>query len=461
MTNPPKPKTTFLLFCYLLLLASPIHTLDFYFFQKFYNQGHCKSKSDLKAYRVLSDGNQVAKDRMVELALPDASTNGARFAVYLTRWNKGKLRDAHDFYRSVLDSLPAVHRLYFPDLVSCVMNIPFFSLFGLRDSFGLMYRLSPTFDAYVKTELSGNALRVVDVVHVYLDLFKAAQVMGRHHFFLRTLTRKDIGVIEEVKGNNLHLRGKFRRFHNLRSSKRCKPENMDKFGELLESLENWKKLTDTKYSLDLSHPNICFVSNLCQLWDSFLTDAARAIHSTEVEQINACIHTESITCPKELDLLWTDEFINRNLTRFTNAGLMYRGDSIVQFLIYHLEKLKSTLILREVGAIQKKEQEHLVEIVQTQTKFEVLDSEIRQIEDKQVQFINKAKSSQTLKDANITDTQTLSRPIIETLNQGALDLDTLPDRNSFNRQKVPQAKSTDSNVQNEFDQMEQLRESKI
>lgn len=67
MTNLSRIRITVWLFCHLLLFVSLIYALDFYFFEKFYNQGHCKSKTDHKFYMTFRRTKKLYKDRIIQL----------------------------------------------------------------------------------------------------------------------------------------------------------------------------------------------------------------------------------------------------------------------------------------------------------------------------------------------------------------------------------------------------------
>ena len=156
-----------------------------------------------------------------------------QFGLYYTKYNKSKLFNAHKFYTEILNTIDESKRSYFPDLITCVSYIPFFSIFGLRDSYGLMYKLSPTINEYKLIDPSGNHTNFLDLISIYLDVLKATQIMISQDYFLKKMNENDVGVIREIKGSNVHLRGKLRRIHNLRLKHRCRPDDMKLYSCLL------------------------------------------------------------------------------------------------------------------------------------------------------------------------------------------------------------------------------------
>ena len=132
------------------------------------------------------------------------------FGIYITSTQKAQLTDAHAFFKTVYPNLEQYEKVYFPDMVTCLNEIPYWSFFGLRDKYGLMYNLVPTLDENRVNDLSGDDYTLNDLVDIYLDLFKAMQVLLEHEYFMTDVTAEEVGMVMNTEELNTHIRGKIR-----------------------------------------------------------------------------------------------------------------------------------------------------------------------------------------------------------------------------------------------------------
>ena len=266
-------------------------------------------------------------------------------------------------------------------------DVPFFSLFGARDSYGLLYRLDPSLEDFVISDISGNQINQLDLVDVFLDLFKAFGIMFSKGYFLKEVSTKDVGIVQEVYEKNVHFRGKIRRFHNIRNQTSCVPSKMKDYGMMLNSFNSWKFINQINHTLDLHSGNICQVLNLVSLF-SILIRQVGSLLDTEKDPmyfLENCIYKnrDKQLCPSEWSLLWSDQVISSNLSRFVYGGLMYTSESITRFLIYVLEQIKLSILQVSLGNEEKTQKSMYRQSTQKEKVLKDIDSSVQDIEHKE------------------------------------------------------------------------------
>lgn len=385
------PTISQLLFFFLCLITN-VFSLDLFFFGKFYNQGQCKSKEEIIKYKMITPDSDKKQDEMIEMALIDeASATSSRFGLFFSNKNKQKLEDAHHFIFNLMTSLNPNERSYFPDAVTCISDIPFFNLFGLFDSYGLIYKLAPTVSEYQKNDLSGANISFLDVVDIYLDIFKATEQMNKIGYFFKIIERADVGVITEPTEANVHIRGKFRRLHNIRAEKRCKPYKIPSYASHLAKFQNFNQQENTTYNINLGDIHCCQVSNLLDLFDLFILRLTEIFRSTKNLNLNFDLCLEDFSdksdCPIELAPIYTDRKLRREMRNFRQAGLRYQANSVARFIIYVLEKLRVQFLIQTIQQNENAAQQKTSETKRKIDEIHQANNDLQIIEDEEMKLI--------------------------------------------------------------------------
>lgn len=367
-------------------------SLDVFFFGKYYNQGHCKNKGELDQYLILDDNKKIVKNQMIRLGMSVPDQPMIKFGIFFTRNKKSELSGVHQFFNFVLESLGEEERSYFPDLISCVSEIPFFSFFGLRDDYGLLYRLSPTLEDYQANELSANPFSFIDLVEVFLDAFKATQVMISKGFFMNELESDGVGITLESHLKNVHVRGKLRKLHELRSGGNCSPSAFPVFHKLKSSFETWNQLQAKKLHLNFNKLNTCQAINMYTLWDSFLYYVTKYFREEKVKQFlfDNCLQdfVDTSDCPEELSILWNDMKLRKKMRNFRSASISYTSESINLFLIYVLERLKASQLEAELIESQNLEDQLVARTTQNQQQYKQEEAQMTELERLEMEILN-------------------------------------------------------------------------
>ena len=335
------------------LFITPYMTLDFFFYSKFYNDGACKSIEELEKYMLKSKRQSPEFNVLEPLLLTNTENPIVDFGLYLTSNQKSQLEGAHAFFKTVYPSMTETEKIYFPDMISCVTQIPFFSFFGLRDTYGIMYNLVPSLEKNREDDLSGDEYTLNDFVDIYLDAFKALTVLINHDYFLTEISHDEIGVVYNSEIVNTHIRGKIRHLHHLRTTAgNCHPKNMKNFNKMFESLT---KFGESKDKVDLKTSNPCQLMNLHDTWNLFIESLTSYYNRQKGVYFNFsnCIqdmverhNTPEINgpqgfCPEEIQVAWKDIEIRRGLRSMENKGLIYSSESVAKFYIYVLTRMKA------------------------------------------------------------------------------------------------------------------------
>lgn len=375
---------------FFVFLGQPSTQLDLFFFGKFYNNGECKPQNEIEKYAILGNKSEITKNEMVKLGLVVPNQQMVKFGLFYTRKNKAELQGVHLFFSQILGELSEEHRSYFPDLISCVANIPYWSWFGLRDEYGLLYQLSPTLEDYQREELSSNPYSFIDLVDIYLDVFKAAQIMIAKGFFMRELKSDGVGIVLENQAKNVHVRGKIRKLHELRFGSYCNPASFPEYKALVESFQQWNQLQGQPVSINLKDLNNCQVINLYTLWDSFVDHVAAYFRRERMGAFafDNCLgdFVSRDACADELSVIWNDMTLRREMRSFRLASLRFTSESTARFLIYVLERLKTSFLQSKLAdeeeaqdktvSVRKEIQANVQEKEREMTELEKLEWEI-------------------------------------------------------------------------------------
>lgn len=351
---------------FLMLMIQPLLGLDFFFFSKFYNDGVCKSMEELEKYMVKSEAETPCMNTLEPLLLTAQDEPIVDFGLYLTSNQKAQLADAHAFFKTVYPGLQEHEKVYFPDLVTCVSQIPFFSFFGMLDTYGLMYSLVPTLDQNRENDLSGDDYTLMDFVDLYLDLFKALQVLLQHEYFMVDLTDDEVGIVMNTQELNTHIRGKIRHLHNFRKGAgNCKAKGMKSYAT---TAQNMTQFNNEPEKVEYNSVNPCQVLNMLDLWHLFIKSVTEYFNRQQKVFFSFmnCIqdmvprHNDPQTkgaqnyCPEEIAVAWKDLNIRKGLRLTEQNALNYSAESMANFYIYVLNQMKQTYQENQVKSELKK-----------------------------------------------------------------------------------------------------------
>ena len=399
-----KSSNTLLFLFFISILTTHVFTLDFFFFSKFYNDGMCKDTEELKKYMLKSKRDEPEFNVLEPLLLTSMEDPIVNFGLYLTNNQKPQLSGAHAFFKTVYPAMSDTEKVYFPDMVSCVTKIPFFSLFGYRDTYGIIYNLVPTLEQNREEDLSGDDYTLNDLVDIYLDVFKAMQALVSNDYFLIDVTHDDIGITMDNEDINTHIRGKLRLLHNFRTtSANCYPKKMKSYTSILQSIQ---KFGGDPKKIDMSSSNPCQVLNLIDIWTLFI-DSVTSYYNRQkgiffnftnciqdmVERHNQPqLHGPQNYCPEEIQVAWKDISIRRGLRTMDNSGLLYTAESVVKFYIYVLGRMKNGFmegtVLQELKSYQesiRKREKMLKDIQKDKNQLSDLEQIEQQILSKKVE----------------------------------------------------------------------------
>lgn len=377
-----------------LTLLIPTLTLDFYFFQKFYNVGECKPKTELTNYVVKGNLDQpIPFDRLTTLVLMRQDIPVVDFGLMLSWKNKKGLEGAHQFFNVAFATMTETQRTYFPDMVSCVAESPWYSLFGSFDSYGIIYRTVPTLEEQQTLDLTGNRYSLVDLTDIFLDIFKAMQVIIQNQFYLTNVTQDDIGVATNVNDINAHIRGKFRLLHNLRApDKTCDPSKNPLFILLKQKIESNSKRK--QLHIRLGTPNPCQITNLVAIWKLYI-DYLKKMFQFQENYINFnfdnCIEnfTQANACPPVISKVWNHAKIKSDLLKIRDSALGYTAPSMATFFIFLLTRMKQTYMEHMVASQAQEVYQKLNLRVQKTNKIKAQKQTVKQIEQLELQILQK------------------------------------------------------------------------
>lgn len=416
----------FLSFFFILCFMIPgLSALDFFFFSKFYNDGLCKPIEELDKYMLKSKRDNPQFNVLEPLLLMSTDDPIVNFGLYLTNNQKAQLEGAHAFFKAVYPQLSETEKVYFPDMVTCVTRIPYFSLFGFMDTYGIMYNLVPTLEQNREEDLSGDEYTLNDLVDIYLDVFKAMKVLIEHDYFLTEITHDEIGIVMDTEDLNTHIRGKIRHMHHLRTTAgNCKPQSMQSFKPMMESLT---KFGSNASQVDMRTSNPCQLLNVHDLWNLFIESVTAYFNRQQgvFFNFNNCIqdmverHNSPQMkgaqgyCPQEIQVAWKDINIRRGLRMVQNQGLIYTSDSVANFYLYVLGRMKDgfleNTVLKEIRAYRESVQDREEAIKQIQqdknqlSELEKIEQQILSQKPKKKQKVSKEDDfSKIIKDREVS-----------------------------------------------------------
>lgn len=416
----------FLSFFFILCFMIPgFSALDFFFFSKFYNDGLCKPIEELDKYMLKSKRDNPQFNVLEPLLLMSTDDPIVNFGLYLTNNQKAQLEGAHAFFKAVYPQLSETEKVYFPDMVTCVTRIPYFSLFGFMDTYGIMYNLVPTLEQNREEDLSGDEYTLNDLVDIYLDVFKAMKVLIEHDYFLTEITHDEIGIVMDTEDLNTHIRGKIRHMHHLRTTAgNCKPQSMQSFKPMMESLT---KFGSNASQVDMRTSNPCQLLNVHDLWNLFIESVTAYFNRQQgvFFNFNNCIqdmverHNSPQMkgaqgyCPQEIQVAWKDINIRRGLRMVQNQGLIYTSDSVANFYLYVLGRMKDgfleNTVLKEIRAYRESVQDREEAIKQIQqdknqlSELEKIEQQILSQKPKKKQKVSKEDDfSKIIKDREVS-----------------------------------------------------------
>jgi hypothetical protein len=404
-------KLSFLLF--FLCLSRATHQLDFFFFSKFYNDGVCKPIEELEKYMLKSKEATPKMNFLEPLLLTASDEPIVDFGLYLTSNQKAQLADAHAFFKDVYPALEDYQRVYFPDMVTCVTQIPFLSFFGLRDTYGLMYNLVPTLDENRENDLSGDDYTLTDLVDLYLDIFKALQVLIEHEYFMTDITADEVGIKMNAEDVNTHIRGKIRHLHNFRKGfKNCNVSNMSSYQKVVELMAKFDHDANPR---DFHGLNGCQALNALDAWHLFI-DSVTEFYNRKKKvffSFNTCIqdmidrHNQPQIqgaqgyCPEEISVTWDDINIRKGLRTLEQGAIKYTAQSMTSFYIYVLTRMKEQLMqgsvlseLKKYNQDQKQKEKIRKQIQMDKNKL----SELERLEQEILNASVEKPSSRVMKD---------------------------------------------------------------
>ena len=394
MSNSAKTKPFIIYAVALFLLATPLTCLDFYFYSKFYDDGRCKPKSELANYIIENSTNNAPRfDSLESLLLMREGSSIVNFGLYLTWKHKTGLQNAHSFFSEAFGEMTETQKTYFPDMVSCVTEMPYYSLFGLFDSYGLMYRVVPTLAENHRADLSGNRYSLSDLADIYLDVFKGMQVVIEKGYYMASLDEGDIGVVSNVEDVNSHLRGKLRTIHKLRSG----GDSCD--GSKMSGYDGMKKLMDQQANRGELHMlegtvNPCQVMNLMSIWGLFM-GSLKTMFQMQKEvtafDFDNCVEdfVQRDACPESITKLWGDLKVRKDLRRARDTALGLTSPSLVSFFIFVLTRMKmrymEQLVTSEAQEVFNKLNNRVVKIGKIKSDIQTMD----QIDELELKILNK------------------------------------------------------------------------
>ena len=377
-----------------LLLATPLTCLDFYFYSKFYDDGRCKPKTELANYIVQNSNNNTPKfDSLESLLLMREGSSVVNFGLYLSWKHKDGLQNAHGFFSEAFAKMTETQKTYFPDMVSCVTEMPWYSLFGIFDSYGLMYRVVPTLAENHTTDLSGNRYSLTDLADIYLDVFKGMQVVIQNNYYMASLDEGDIGVVSNVEDLNTHLRGKVRTIHKLRSGgDNCDASKMSGYDALKKLLDQQENRSDLHMLEGTVNP--CQVMNLVSIWWLFMGSLKTMFQMQKevtVFDFNNCVEdfVQRDACPESISKLWGELKVRKDLRRARDTALGLTSTSLVSFYIFVLTRMKMTymeqLVTSEAQEVFEKLSNRVIKIGKIKSDIQTMD----QIDELELKILNK------------------------------------------------------------------------
>ena len=454
------------------LITSPILSLDIFFFSKFYNDGMCKSTDELSKYMLKSKRDSPEFNVLEPLLLTNTENPIVDFGLYLTNNKKAELVGAHAFFKNVYPALTETEQVYFPDMVTCVTKIPYFSLFGFRDTYGLMYNLVPSLETNREEDLSGDEYTLNDFVDIYLDTFKALKVLINHEYFLTEISHDEIGVVLNAEDTNTHIRGKLRHLHRLRTTpSNCHPHNMRNFDKMMENLT---KHHYEKNKVDLSTSNPCQVINVHNTWGLFIESITsyynrqKGIYFNFSNCIQDMVQRHNSPemngpqgyCPEEIQVAWKNIEIRRALRSMENNGLIYTSTSVVDFYIYVLTRMKAGFMENMVTGELDSYEESLIQ--KNEIKKQIMEdkrelTELEKIEQMILSKDTKKREQKVSKDSfkNIIEDAELSPNIVDQQSEKT-SIHSMPSKK--NNSKIFDELDINEDVEIEINKIEQQKE---
>jgi hypothetical protein len=342
------------------LLALTVSPFDLFLFNRFYADGKCKTKEDLSKYviqghtttNVEDDIRTLKRDEMITIELLRQDAESIKFGIIFSDSKKKSLWSAHEFFKIIEKSTDKNEKAIFPDLISCVIDTSFIYSFGLFDSYGLIYALSPTMYEYRMSQVNMTSYNFLDLLNIFLDIFKAMKVVFRHNFYLKKFNELDIGISQIVSGPNVQIKGKLRRLHLIRKANLCNPSKMRTYKEMHNSYLRFNKIENYSRNIDLNEFQTCQNINLHDIW-KLMIEKYTVNHAASTGQLidfADCVSgvTPLSDCPDDFEFLWQNQEYRTVLMQFTRTGLRYKTNSILNFLINLIESIKNHYLKKKV-----------------------------------------------------------------------------------------------------------------
>ena len=341
------------------LFTFSVSTFDFFLFNRFYADGQCKTKQDLSKYviegqtttqTVQDNIRNLKRDEMITIKLLRQDSEPIKFGIIFSDSKKKSLWSAHEFFKIIEQSADEHEKAIFPDLISCVIDTSFIYSFGLMDSYGLLYALSPTMHEYRTSQINMNAYNFLDLINIFMDIIRSMKVVVRHNFYLKKFNELDIGIAQIVNGPNVRIQGKLRRLHKIRKANLCKPETMRSYQQIYNSYVRFNNIEKFTKNIDLSTFESCQNVNLIDIWQLFIEKYTinYAVRTGVTIDFADCVSGVASDCPDEFEFLWINQEYKNTLMNFTRTALRYKTMSIIDFLINLLENVKNHYLRKKV-----------------------------------------------------------------------------------------------------------------
>ena len=406
-------------------LLSASLPLDFFLFNRFYKDGKCGNKSELAQYKILNEDQTLHRDQRVSLQMLTDTDHALDFVVIFSDYHKKSLWSAHKFFTNIVPELQIEERQFFPNLITCLEDSFFIYSFGLLDSYGLIFELSPSIKEYQRGLIGENRLSFLDIIDIYLDVLKAFRVLIRNDYFVKDFSNDDIGIVNNVSHANAHVRGKIRSLDRFRvASDTCNPETMRTFAFLEANYKAWNIQYELADDIDLSTAESCQNTNLWDLFQSFLETMNK--YYTEVRGENSfpfqfCLvyEDQENPCPVEFDFIWKKSEIKKKLMLVRKNIMRYTSASVVAYLIYVLESVKTDYLInlatkeqnflsadiQHKRQVKEDVQKHNSEIVVLESSMKALLDTQKQSEISQFDKTYHTELNMQLKTPNLTNVE--------------------------------------------------------
>jgi hypothetical protein len=303
--------------------------------------------------QVTSDN--LKRDELVTVQLFRKDAEPIKFGIVFSDHKKKSLWSANEFFHDIQANGTNYEKSIFPDLISCIEDRSMIYSFGLFDSYGLMYALSPTLYQYRVSQLGRPEYSFLDLIHIFIDVFKASRILIAKGYFLKDFDERDIGITRVVNGANATVKGKIRQLHNIRKAHvSCNPQHFVVYKTMLSSYNRRNQRENWTRNIALENYESCQIINLHLIFKLLVEKLTVSFfHATgNTLMFDECIFgtADPSECPEELNTLWQSDHYKETLSKFLFAGLRYKPLSSADFLINLLEAIKTDFLEKKVKA---------------------------------------------------------------------------------------------------------------